>query len=160
MNFDNHNYIVLTIKGTGDKDILYKNFNATPGQILINGIPQNYIGKKALSLTQYLNNIIIIFYTQISSTKEMFKDLNSIEEIDLSNFDSSIVNDSTSMFSGCTRLTSLNLTNFSTDLITNMDNMFQKCISLSSLDLNGFNTSKVTNMTNMFIECSNSLLWI
>ena len=154
LNFDNHNYIALTIKGTGDKDIIYKNFNSTPNQILINGIPQNYTGKKALGLTRYLNDITIIFNTQISSTKEMFKDLKSIEEIDLSNFDSSIVNDSTSMFSGCSSLASLNLTNFSTDLITNMDNMFFSCYSLSSLNLSGFNTFKVTNMTNMFKSCS------
>ena len=58
------------------------------------------------------------------------------------------------MFSGCRSLESLNLSNFNTSLVTNMNQMFYQCYSLKSLNLSNFNTSLVTNMVQMFMDCN------
>ena len=47
------------------------------------------------------------------------------------------------MFNGCESLTSLDLSNFNTSSVENMENMFNGCKSLTSLDLSNFNTSLV-----------------
>ena len=96
----NDNYISLFVNGKKKLDILNKNFNVTPDKILINGVAQNETGKTVYLNDQQLYNITIIFYSQILSSREMFKDLSSIKEIDFSNFDSSMINDSSYMFRG------------------------------------------------------------
>jgi len=83
----------------------------------------------------------------------MFKDCDKIIEIDLSNFDSSLVETMSSMFEGCTSLTFINFTNFNTSNIRAMTNTFKNCYSLYSLDLSSFDTSQVSEMNSMFENC-------
>ena len=78
----------------------------------------------------------------------------SLENLDLSSFNTSKVTDMDSMFSSCKSITSLDLSSFDTSKVTNMGDMFYKCSSLTSLDLSSFNTSNVTNMDSMFFSCS------
>jgi len=78
----------------------------------------------------------------------------SLENLDLSSFNTSKVTDMRWMFRNCSSLTSLDLSGFNTSKVTNMDNIFYNCSSLTILDLSGFNTSKVTNMNSMFFSCS------
>ncbi|MBQ4206999.1 MAG: BspA family leucine-rich repeat surface protein, partial [Clostridia bacterium] len=54
------------------------------------------------------------------------------------------------MFYGCSGLKSLDLSKFNTSLVNDMNNMFYGCENLESLDLSNFDTSLVTNMNNMF----------
>ena len=68
--------------------------------------------------------------------------------LDLSNFDTSRVNDMSSMFSG-SRATTLDLSSFDTSKVTNMSSMFSGSAA-TALDLSSFDTSKVTNMDSMF----------
>ena len=63
------------------------------------------------------------------------------------------------MFYECMNITEINLSNFNTSIVTNMNSMFNGCSSLSSLDLSNFNTSIVTNMGHMF-SYSNKLEYI
>ena len=58
------------------------------------------------------------------------------------------------MFYGCSSLNELNLSNFNTDNVTDMESMFSLCSSLKELNLSNFNTNKVTNMGSMFSGCS------
>ena len=78
----------------------------------------------------------------------------SLENLDLSSFNTSKVTNMSNMFSNCESLISLDLSSFNTSNVTNMSNMFRACSSLTSLDLSSFNTSNVTNMYGMFEYCS------
>ena len=50
------------------------------------------------------------------------------------------------MFNNCSLLSFLNLSNFDTSKVENMKNMFSNCIRLISLYLSNFDTSNITNM--------------
>ena len=78
----------------------------------------------------------------------------SLENLDLSSFNTSNVTTMERMFSYCSSLTSLDLSNFNTKNVTNMANMFDGCSSLTSLVLGNFNTMNVTSMFQMFYYCS------
>ena len=55
------------------------------------------------------------------------------------------------LFCLCQKLQFLDLSNFNTSLVESMSFMFYGCESLTSLDLSNFNTSSVKNMDNIFI---------
>ena len=151
----NYNYnISLTIKGVGNHSILSNNFINYPEKIIINEIEQVYVSSTTYDLTDEINNITLIWHSQISNASHMFEGISNITEIDFSNFDSSIISDASYMFKNCSSLTSINFNIFNTESITKMLGMFQSCSSLISLDLSGFDTSKVTNMDSMFHSCN------
>ena len=54
----------------------------------------------------------------------------------------------------CTHITSLDVSNFDTSNVNNMSCMFEECSSLTTLDLSNFDTSNVTSMMGMFRHCS------
>ena len=54
------------------------------------------------------------------------------------------------MFWGCSSLEEINLSNFNTNNVTNMGGLFYKCFSLKELNISNFNTNNVTNMDLMF----------
>ena len=82
----------------------------------------------------------------------MFAGCSGLTSLNLSNFNTSNVQDMSSMFSVCIGLTSLDLSNFNTSNVTNMYAMFEVC-RMSALDLSSFNTEKVTNMSEMLLWC-------
>ena len=88
----------------------------------------------------------------------MFKN-SSLEEIDLSNLDTSKAANMAYMFYGCSSLKALDLSSFDTSKVTTMDSMFEGCSSLkvldlSGFDLSGFNVSRLYKMCRMFYGCS------
>ena len=52
-------------------------------------------------------------------------------------------------------LTFLNISNFDTSNVNDMNNMFYNCSLLNSLDLSNFDTSNVNNIKYMFYGCQN-----
>ena len=84
----------------------------------------------------------------------MFNGCNHLKSVDLSHFDTSLVTNMERMFYGNEQLKSLNLSNFNTSLVTNMYGMFYNCNQLESLNLPNFDTSLVTNMYGMFYNCT------
>ena len=50
-------------------------------------------------------------------------------------------------------LDELNLSNFNTNKVTIMRNMFYNCSSLKELNISNFNTNNVKDMSNMFYKC-------
>ena len=151
---NSNNNITLRINSKGDQRIISDKFTNYPETIIINELVQDYGGNITYNLTEEINNITIIWNNTISSCKSMFEDLSNIIEIDLTNFDSLMINDASNMFKGCSSLTSINFKNFNTESITTMSFMFHSCNSLVSLDLSSFNTSKVTTMYGMFLSCT------
>ena len=80
--------------------------------------------------------------------------MTNLQNIDLSNLDTSNVTKMFGMFLENSSLTEINLTNFDTSNVTNMQSMFQACSALSELDVSGFDTSSVVLMKRMFLECT------
>ena len=84
-----------------------------------------------------------------------FKNFENLQEIDLSNFDTTNVTNMESMFEGCESLKKINFHDtFNTSKVTTMEYMFRNCKNLQEIDLSNFDTKNVENMSYMFSECS------
>ena len=57
------------------------------------------------------------------------------------------------MFYNCKKLVSINLSNFNTSNVENIERIFQHCESLVSLDLFNTPTTKITSLRNIFFNC-------
>ena len=57
------------------------------------------------------------------------------------------------MFCDCSSLNNLNISNFDTKNVINMSYMFCDCSSLNHLDLSNFNCENVRDKTGMFEGC-------
>ena len=76
-----------------------------------------------------------------------------VEELDLSGFNTSNMTNMGYMFSYTEKLKKLDISNFDTSKVTNMQGMFMGCFLLEELDLSHFKTSKITSMRYMFYQC-------
>jgi len=85
----------------------------------------------------------------------MFNGCSGLTSLDISNFNTSIVQNMQSMFDSCSGLTSLDVSSFNTANVQNMYAVFYGCSSLTSLDVSSFNTASVTTMAYMFTNCTN-----
>ena len=92
--------------------------------------------------------------SNVISMDSMFFYCSSLTSLDLSSFNTLNVTNMSSMFYICSSLTSLDFSNFNTSKVTDMSSIFANCSSLTSLDVSNFNTLNVTNMSNMFYNCS------
>ena len=79
----------------------------------------------------------------------MFEGCSSLNNLNLSNFNTQNVTNMWYMFYGCSSLKNLNLSNFNTQNLTNINCMFNGCESLTNVNLSNFNTQKVHD-SNMF----------
>ena len=155
--------ISLKIKGNGTKNIFgYENsknminrfeIQYFPNEIYINGIKQNIVNY-SYYFNQTDNLVELKWNNTIDNCSLMFYKCWDINELDLSNFDSTEVSNMKYMFTYCSSLTSLNLSNFNTEKVNDMEAIFYNCSSLTSLNLYTFNTSEVINMWSMFSLCS------
>ena len=150
INLDLLSEITLTIKGSGNQQIIKSN---SPNKIYINDILQNYNGLYANNLTKEINVIKMEWNSPLTSCSSMFSGLTNITKIDLSKFDTSQLANMNNMFDGCNSLVSINFGNFQTTKMNIMEYVFQNCVSLKSLNLSSFDTSKVTDFHYMFFNC-------
>ena len=144
--------IKLIIEGIGHQNFLNEGFYKEPTRVYVNGILYNSSDKNC-ELINDRNDITIIFDEEINTCENMFKGLDNIKEIDLSNFDTSKVTNMNSMFYDCINLTRINFGHINTSSVEDMSNLFRNCIKLKSLDLSNFDTSKVKHMGIMFSHC-------
>ena len=127
--------INITVEGTGRQQILsnysgdcYYNigsFDSLPNETLVNGVPQSSKGKYVDNLVNQTNIITMRWNYQVTTCFSMFYELDNITSIDLSNFDTSNVENFNCMFRGCTSLKSINLNNVNTSSAKNMAGMFR-----------------------------------
>ena len=89
----------------------------------------------------------------LTNINYLFFNCSFLTSLNLSNFNTNNVIDSSAMLFNCSSLTSLNLSNFNTNNINNMTGMFGNCSSLIFLNLSSFNTSNVKDMKGMFVGC-------
>ena len=145
---DTRSIIDLKIKGNNFQkimgsrtfpDLIYLNGNLT----LIDNLGRIFIeseNKNEISI------VTLIWNQKINTCEYLFRSLTNIIEIDLSNFDFSIVTSMINMFEDCEKLEYINFGDINTSSVVDMSYIFKNCISLASLDLSNFNTSKVKLM--------------
>ena len=119
-------------------------------------IQNEYLGGDAIG-TNIMENCVYADLRKFLNTHDiafMFNSAKNLKWLDISNFNTYIVNDFRQLFGYCGALTSLNLSNFNTSKATNIGGMFSGCSGLTSLDLSNFKTSQVTKMDYTFSNCS------
>ena len=93
--------------------------------------------------------------SEVTTMNEMFCCCKELEELDLTNFDTSKVTNMAFMFNNCHKLKIIKgLNKLKTSEVITMNEMFCYCKELEELDLTNFDTSKVTNMAHMFFKCN------
>ena len=102
-----------------------------------------------------IEKLIVVGGRNLVTCVGMFIFCDFLQQIDLSNFDTSKVTDMTYMFADCGDLEQLDVSHFDTSNVTDMTGMFDGCKSLQQLDLSHFDTSKVRNANYMFYDCKN-----
>ena len=104
------------------------------------------------------SNNIAYYYTNSekiilnSDCQGMFMRFDKMKELDLRDFDSSLVENMHTMFYEMRELESINLSNFNTSNVRTMYAMFDADMSLEKLDVSSFQTNEVTDMKFMFFE--------
>ena len=150
------NQITLKIDTGNDyfAQVLYYTSKIHPSEVRLNGNIEN-LDNGRIEVEMKENTVILKFSSPLQNCEKMFKDCSRINEIDLSDFDSSEVDTIINMFEGCKRLTSINFGNFDTSKVVRFNNMFESCEELRSLDLSNFDTSSCTMFSQMFYNCKN-----
>ena len=83
-------------------------------------------------------------------TSGWFRDLYNVKSLDISNINTSNVNNMISMFENMYSLENLNLGDFNTDSLIYPASLFSNVRSLQQLDVSSMNTSNVISMKSMF----------
>ena len=102
----------------------------------------------------YLDLSDNFYTTNVEIMWDMFKGCSSLESLNLSNFDTSLVTDMNSIFEGCYNLISLNLNNLNTHNVLYMNRMLYNCSSLKSLYFHNISSNSLGTMQHMFYNCS------
>ena len=153
------NCIVLTVAKNGDENRIISqdaSREILPNKIKINDESEITSDiKKRYSLSLEINTVTLTWDNPLTSCRNMFKNVEHITNIDLSNFDFSSVKDLGSFFDGCSNVQSINMMNGNAVNVENMDWMFAHCGELTNLVLTNFKTSSsLTTMNGAFYGCS------
>ena len=149
---ESYSEIHLIIRGSGNQEVIFNGFSQMPSKIYINGEEETTI-TKIYGLQGETSNITLRFDNQLESCENMFKQLRTIEEIDLSDFDASKVTSMKSIFHECSSLKKINFGNVDTSSVKDMELTFFGCSSLTSIDISNLNTSSLENMATLFQQC-------
>ena len=110
--------------------------------------------EKCWSKLASVKNAEFFDVSNVIVTDYMFNNCKNLNELNVSNWNTSKVTKMIGMFYGCSSLASLDVSKWDTSNVEYLPVMFYECMSLSSLDLHGWNTSKVKDVEGMFIACS------
>ena len=104
---------------------------------------------------QSLQNINVSNWnmSNVTDMSHMFNNNQSILEIDVSNWNTSNVTTIRTMFQNCFKLTDIDVGNWDVSKVTDMGYVFNHAESLTEIDVSNWDTSKVTNMLAMFQGC-------
>ena len=90
-----------------------------------------------------------------TSMYSMFREMKSLEKIDLSAIDTDNVKDMRSLFNNSTLLKTVDVSHFNTSNAAQMGSMFKNLSLITELDLTNWNTSKSIRFDEMFSGCTN-----
>ena len=119
-----------------------------------------YLNENSDSLFYNINGVEEIDISDLNTSRvtnmaHLFYNLPNLRSVDLTNIDTSNVTDMSGMFYGDKKLESIDLSDFVTDNVKNFSYLFHNCETLTELDLSDFNTSNATNMAHMFGSTKN-----
>ena len=80
----------------------------------------------------------------------MFYQMSSLEDLNISNFDTTNVTNMNSMFRETSSLVSLDLSHFKMSNVENVGSMFTLTSSLTTLNANNWDISSVTNLSGVW----------
>ena len=124
-----------------------------PSEVYIEGENQSTV-QAYYTFNNPVNNVKLVWKIPVTNCHSMFCNCRHIPEINLSQFNTSLVTNMARMFEDCRTLTTIDLSNIDTSNVLNMKYMFQNCHELTSLDLSLFDTSNTTDMSTMFNGCT------
>ena len=110
---------------------------------------RNCYNLEYIKFSNNINNKVIV-----REMLYLFENCISLKNLDLSNFDTTLLTSMMYTFSNCISLTSLNFNGFNTNSVVLFMGTFNNCSSLISLDLSSFDTSNALYMNAMFSFCS------
>ena len=141
--------------GTSEK-LKIINSDYIPNKVYINGVISSIDNEGYVNIKDNLPdyNITLEWNEKKEKYTKLFRNIESLIEVDFTNFDSSRVTSISNIFNNCKNLIYINFTNFNTSNIYDMSSMFENCVSLESIDLSNFDTSNVITMENMFKDCT------
>ena len=148
----NSNKVKLKVNKIGSIRILNTTYVPKPDEIRIRDEIKAENGNTII-IDNMDDKIELIWKNKLTNCNSMFRGMRDITEIDLSQFDSSDVDNIKYMFYNCISLQSINLDNFNIGNVGSMEYMFYNCISLQSINLGNFNTGNVESMEYMFYNC-------
>lgn len=136
-NQDNISNIQLKLQGKGVINLFSYNFEYMPNKIVINGEDLSSIESKYnfSNSENDIYDVVLIWYSYLNSTKEMFKGCSNIIEIDFSEFIADRIINMEKMFSGCSSLQYLDLSNINILNVENSENIFSECSSLKYINI-------------------------
>lgn len=105
----------------------------------------HYKGGLTINIPQPLN---------MSSGYRMFADRSDLGELNLRDWDTSLVKDISHMFTGCSGLTSLLIENWDVSNVKYAQHTFDLCTRLATLNIENWDVSNVVKMQYMFWGCS------
>ena len=100
------------------------------------------------------HTVEIIFKKKLLQGNDLFKNCDSIFQIDCSNFDCSEIINCANMFENCTSLIEINFGKIDFPLSKDFSYMFHNCQNLEKLDVSNFNTENSKSFKRMFSGCS------
>ncbi|KRK50495.1 hypothetical protein FC97_GL001418 [Companilactobacillus kimchii DSM 13961 = JCM 10707] len=118
------------------------------GKLILPANCQNLFS--ALTGLTSMNGMSNLDTSNVTNMSDMFFNMPSITNLDVSHFDTSKVNRMDDMFTDDRLLRYVDVSHFDTSNVTNMGGMFFDTFVLKNLDVSHFNTSKVTDMSDMF----------
>ena len=142
------------IKIFGNKFIYY-NSNALETEINQKREKISSVYKGALDLNGELE-VKLFGFDKITNMNYMFDSCSSIEKLEISDMNTSNINNMKGVFQLCLSLITLpDISKWDTKNVIDMNFMFQNCKSLLSFpDISKWNIENVRNMTCMFCNCS------
>ena len=94
--------------------------------------------------------------SRVEDMTRMFRNCSALTSLDLNQWDTSKVTSLERIFYGCTGLEELNIKQWDVSSVTTINYAFYNMASLEELDLSGWNTSSLTTMSQVFFK-SNKL---
>ena len=160
------NEITLKFNSIGKQRILYSShtqqyknekyyfFYNCPSKIYINNEEiKNLTNCTIINIQAYDSIIKLVWDKPLISTRYLFGNCVNIIEVNLTNFNTSLITDLAGMFQNCYSLKSVDLSNLVTNNNEYLNGMFYNCYSLKSINLSSFDTSKVISLWSMFYNC-------
>ena len=89
-----------------------------------------------------------------SNNEGMFQGCSNLTSLDLSDFNTSKLNDVRAMFQGCSSLTAVDMSNFNLAKVTSLRRTFKDCLKLKEINIGDTNGNNVTDFMASFENCN------